>query len=245
MTLRVSKTQVSPVALFDDANLVQTMEFGRCCGRHDGDLPQRDTHNGRDEFDRSTHRQSRSCYRSQRTVSVQQTGSSIHNFHWQAAQNVVAVRLTGRAHGIGHQGDALRAGARHRHPNDVRGQVDAVANEFADHSRISEHRRHRTGLSMMDRWHRVEQMGDDVCSCVDCGASRGVVTLGMADSSVHSGCGEGGHRFQAVRTFWRNSHHLESRTASFDETTHGHRIWVTQQLDGVGPLPRFSQERPL
>ena len=36
MTLRVSKTQVSPVALFDDANLVQTMELGRCCGRHDG-----------------------------------------------------------------------------------------------------------------------------------------------------------------------------------------------------------------
>jgi hypothetical protein len=34
------------------------------------------------------------------------------------------------------------------HPNDVRGQVDAVANEFADHSRISEHWRHRTGLSM-------------------------------------------------------------------------------------------------
>ena len=41
MTLRVSKTQVSPVALFDDANLVQTMELGRCCGRHDGDLSQR------------------------------------------------------------------------------------------------------------------------------------------------------------------------------------------------------------
>ena len=97
----------------------------------------------------------------------------------------------------------------------------------------------------MDGWHRIEQMGHDVCSGVDCSASRRVVTFGMTDSSVYPRVTEGGHRLQAVRTFRGDSHHLESRTASLDEPIHRCRIWVTQQLDGVGPFPRLSQERPL
>lgn len=83
--------------------------------------------------------------------------------HGRVTEVVVAVGQPGCSHGICHEGDVVGAGQIEHHPDGLRVEVDAVADEFDDDltcRRQPQAGRDRTGAAVMKWRHTIEQVCD-------------------------------------------------------------------------------------
>jgi len=144
---------------------------------------------------------------------------------------------------IGHEHHALARGREHK-PDDVVGDVLAVADETEPVAGIGQGGARHTGLAMVDAALRVEQVGDERGS----GVRRGVDDVGGGVTVPHrhhdTRRHESSDRVERARELQGQRHDRERRVEA-EQVRHGVPRRVVQPLEPVCAGTRGREERPL
>ena len=166
-----------------------------------------------------------------------------HDIHRHRAKPVAAVGHTGRGHRVGHQRQPIRTHAP-AHVSIQRGvDVHTVGDQFDCHTGVFEQRDHRTGLAVIDRAHRVEQVRPHRRARRDRRPRLFIGRVGVAHRGDNARVDDSPDGRQRADPLRRQSDHPNRRTAHRENTVEFFGIRVAHQRRLVRTTPLGGQPR--
>ena len=168
----------------------------------------------------------------------------------QIAEHVVAVGLPGGGHRVGDQDHAVAValdGLGHQ----VELDVHTVHDQLQPDALVSGQPEDRPGVPVVQRGHRVEQVGGAGGACVDRGLCGGQVGVGVPDRGNHAVLGQQPDGLDAVIQFRGQRDHLHRAAPSIgqgggvQQPDDIGRLWGAQHLQRMRTLLARRQPRPL
>ena len=138
-----------------------------------------------------------------------QAGNATRDDDVHVAQSVVAIAIVGCRNRIGHQRDAVWPGNPDSQFQHRRRHMLEIGDQLERHPVIKQERRCGTWLTMMQRWHRIEEVGCNTRAGVNCLLDNRRIRTGVSNRHDCSRSDELRDRDESATNLGRQRHHRD------------------------------------